>query len=171
MANYSQSEIDNLIGCLKRITSPPARMMRLVDAHRRNDMKLAAAVEGIEGEFRVFMRQSEDFPENFSIGLTFYPRDQRGEVTPLRCNGPHGDFNSAFDPQHPHSDFHVHRATETAIEQGLRAERVAEATRAYGSYEEAVRFFIREINLRAEDAEEHFREELQMSFDLGEGSI
>ena len=72
-----------------------------------------------ELEFRAFMRRSEDLPENFSIGLVFLPQDGTGEVTLLRCNGPHGAFNDSFDPAHPHSDFHVHRGVYFAdIAQG-----------------------------------------------------
>ena len=48
------------------------------------------------------MRRSEDLPENFSVGLVFLPGDGTGEVTLLRCNGPHGAYNDSFDPAHPH---------------------------------------------------------------------
>lgn len=98
-------------------------------------------------EFRAFMRRSEDFPENFSIGLAFLPKDGTGELILLRCNGPHGGFNDAFDSEHPHFDFHVHRATSAMIEAGLRAEKSATVNREFASYEEALRYFVRSANV------------------------
>jgi len=61
--------------------------------------------------FRAFMRRYEDLPENVSIGLAFVPKDGTGEILLLRCNGPHGGYNDSFDPDHPHWDFHVARAS------------------------------------------------------------
>ncbi|MSV30082.1 MAG: hypothetical protein EXQ52_15245 [Bryobacterales bacterium] len=75
-------------------------------------------------EFHVFIRRNQDFPENFSAGLAFLPKHGSGEVVLLRCNGPHGEYNAAFDPDHPHSDFHVHRATAGMVEAGRRPESV-----------------------------------------------
>ncbi len=73
--------------------------------------------------FRAFLRRNEDFPENFSIGLVFLPGDGSGELTLLRCNGPHGTTNESFDPDHPHVDYHVHRAGAALLEAGLRPEK------------------------------------------------
>ena len=52
-------------------------------------------------------------------------RDGTGEVLLLRCNGPHGGYNDSFDPDHPHWDFHVHRASAEMIEAGFRPEKAA----------------------------------------------
>ena len=85
---YNQNEIDALISCPKSLTEPPKRDLRLVGADWRNDMTLQS--EGCKGEFAVFFRRSDDFPENFSIGLKYDPKDGSGEITLLRCNGQHG---------------------------------------------------------------------------------
>jgi hypothetical protein len=106
--------------------------MKLVRADWRNDCKLVA--NGIEGEFSVFMRRSEDFPENFSIGLVYAPKDGSGEITLLRCNGQHGVFNGNFAPNHPHWGYHIHQASEAAIASGLKSEKHAERTEAYASF-------------------------------------
>jgi len=107
-------------------------------------------VKSIEGdrEFRVFLRRSEDLPENFSIGLAFLPKDGSGEVVLLRCNGPHGSYNDAFDPEHQHWDFHVHQATVDMMEAGLRPEKSASASGEFGSFEEALQYFLRVTNIR-----------------------
>ena len=142
---YTQDEIDSLIGCAKTITEPPKREMKLDRGHFRNDMRLRSGDGALE--FRVFMRRSEDLPENFSIGLAFLPRDGTGEILLLRCNGPHGGFNDTFDPDDPHWDFHVHRATAEMIEAGQRPEKSAVVNRDFASYEEALQYFLRTVNI------------------------
>ena len=115
--------------------------MKLVGAHWRNDCKLVA--NGVEGEFSVFIRRSEDFPENFSIGIVYEPKDGSGEITLLRCNGQHGIFNSSFDPHHAHFTYHIHRASETAIAHGFKPEKFAENTEDFASFEGAVQHFVK----------------------------
>jgi len=135
--------------------------MKLTEAHWRNDAKLTASNE-IKGEFVMFMRQSEDFPENFSIGLKYYPHDGRSAITLLRCNGQHGNFNKSFDPDHPHSYYHIHRANEDAIEAGETAEKGAYKTEEYASFEEALQYFVKAINLNAQDAQKYFPPNTQL---------
>ena len=171
MAEYTQVEIERLISCPKNVQDPPRRQgPKLVDADYRNDMKLAASNQGPEnpapGEFTVFMRQSEDFPENFSIGLTYHPNDGRQEITLVRCNGKHGIFNSRtnFNPDHAHWDFHIHRADAALLDVGFKAEKIAQKTTEYASYEEALPFFLKMINLDDRDVERYFPSEAQSNF-------
>ena len=93
---YTQQEIDDLIACPKAVSEAPKREMKLDRGHFRNDMRLRSIDDKLE--FRVFMRRSEDMPENFSVGLAFLAKDGSGEVILLRCNGPHGGYNDSFDP-------------------------------------------------------------------------
>jgi hypothetical protein len=155
VAAFSQNELDELISCPKEVSDPPKREMRLDRAHWRNDAKLVAS-NGLQGDFVMFMRKNEDFPENFSIGLIYNPHDGQGEITLFRCNGKHGDCNRSFDPSHPHSDFHIHRATEDAIESGQAAEKDAVLTTEFASFEEGLQFFLKEVNLNAKDAKKYF---------------
>ena len=161
---YTQDEIDSLIGCAKTITEPPKREMKLDRGHFRNDMRLRSGDGALE--FRVFMRRSEDLPENFSIGLAFLPRDGTGEILLLRCNGPHGGFNDTFDPDDPHWDFHVHRATAEMIEAGQRPEKSAVVNRDFASYEEALQYILRTANIT--DAAAHFPDLAQRKFPFAE---
>jgi hypothetical protein len=73
--HYSQEEIDELIACPKAVSDPPRKEMQQDRGHFRNDMRLKST-DG-KFEFRAFMRRSEDFPENFSIGLAFFHRMER----------------------------------------------------------------------------------------------
>jgi hypothetical protein len=84
----------------------------------------------------------------------------------LRCNGKHGDYNKSFDPEHPHCDFHIHKATEAAIEAGLAPERFAKKTMEFASFEEALQVFITMINLSTTDTQKHFPPKTQASFDF-----
>lgn len=142
---YTQQEIDALIACPKVVSEPPRRDPKLDRGHFRNDMRLKS-ISG-ESEFRVFMRRSEDLPENFSVGLAFLAKDGSGEIILMRCNGPHGGYNDSFDPNHPHWDFHVHRASAEMIEGGLRPEKHATINKDFASYEEAVQYFLKETNI------------------------
>ncbi len=117
-------------------------------------MKLIA--EGRPGEFAAFLRRSDDFPENFSIGLLYDPKDGSGELTLLRCNGQHGIFSGTFDPKHPHWGYHIHRASEAAISAGLKPEKDAISTTDYACFEEAVQVFVKLINLDSVEAKKHF---------------
>jgi hypothetical protein len=164
---YTQKDIDALLSCAKSVSDPPKRNLRLVGAHWRNDMKLVAVM--VDGEFSVFFRRSEDFPENFSIGLTYDPKDGSGEITLVRCNGQHGVFGGTFDPNHPHWSYHIHRATEATIAAGLRPEHHAENTAAYASFEEAVQHFVKLINLNSAEADKYFPNKAQTALPFEEG--
>jgi hypothetical protein len=154
VAAYTQQDIDDLISCPKNFSEPPKKGMKMDGGHTRSDAKLVA--DNVNGEFLMFMRKNEDFPENFSIGITYHPADGRGEITLLRCNGKHGEYNGNFSLGDPHYDFHIHRATEEAIEKGLKAEKYAAKTFAYASFEEAVQYFVKAVNLSTVDANRHF---------------
>jgi len=157
---YSQLEIDQLVACPKLISDPPKRDLKHDRVHFRNDMRLKSVDDKLE--FRVFMRRSEDFPENFSIGLVFMAKDGSGDVVLLRCNGPHGGYNDSFDPEHPHWEYHVHRASAEMMEAGLSPEKAATSNRDFASYEEAVQYFLRATNVT--DAAKYFA-------DLAQGTL
>lgn len=166
MTAFSQSELDELISCPKGVSEAPRREMRLCGAHWRNEAKLVASSESIKGEFVMFMRKNEDFPENFSIGLTYHPQDGRGEITLIRCNGPHGCFNSEVVPSH--FDYHIHKASASAIEGGFTAEKHADKTTEYACYEDALQLFLKEVNVNAKDVQKYFRNETQTSLSFEE---
>jgi len=115
-------------------------------------------------EFEVFMRINARFQENFSIGLEYLPKDERGSLCLLRCNGPHGIFlgNPAVPQQHflPH----LHKAKPENITLGLRPEKGGEATREYVSYPQALVYFLKTI--RVTNAEEFFPNIGQLSLNL-----
>ena len=169
MKNYQQQELEELITCPKRIIEPPRRDMRLERGSFHNDFELETIGDNINDKikFSVFMRKNESFPENFSIGLIVYPKDEYGSFCILRYNGPHGDHvNSLLDP-HPHFGFHIHEAKAENIMEGFSSELYAELTKSYGSYEEALLHFLKRINI--ENADKYFDIHRQLPLDLSPG--
>ncbi len=160
MALFSDPEIHELIACEKTISDPPARALKLVGADWRNNAKLNSAAYP-HGVFFMFMRRNEDFPENFSVGLQYQPNDGRTEITLLRCNGKHGIFTGLGDAQHPHWDFHIHTASESAQDAGFAPEKYAAQSTAFASYEQAVQHFVRMVNIVSIDAHKHFPDRSQ----------
>lgn len=156
MSIYTNQEIDQLIACPKRMLNPPRKELKPEGAHLRQDFHLEALDETI-GEFHVFLRKHAEYQENFTIGLTYRPRDGRPEVTLLRCNGAHGPYNGTIgDPGHPHWGYHIHKASEESIANSRRAESHAEPTAAYASFEQALTYFLSAVQLNREDRQTYF---------------
>ena len=145
MSVMSQDEIERLIHCPKVVTEPPRREPATERGNSRNGARLKAK-DGDE-EFSMFVRINDSFNENFSIGLVFHPRDGRPDIQLLRCNGPHGPHVENYDDPITHNEYHVHLATTQAMEAGEAPERHAEVNKQHASYEEALRYFLFEINL------------------------
>ena len=108
------------------------------------------------------MRQNAAFGENFTVGLRYCSDDARGEIILLRCNGAHGLYNGQGSQDHAHFDYHIHNASEAAIDAGERPEKYALKTREFASVEEALQYFVKRINIVAEDAAEYFPPHRQM---------
>lgn len=91
-------EIEDLIAVPKDIVSKtPARGYREESGSNRCDLELQAVTDG-NARFRVFIRQSVRYIENFSVGLRYRTNDGRyGDITLVRYNGPHGETSRDAD--------------------------------------------------------------------------
>jgi len=148
MPTFTEQDIASLITCPKEVVDPPRREMKLEGKMKRNEMTLRSADK--RHEFRVFMRQTEEFQENFSIGLVYLPHEDPGEFILMRCNGQHGGTR-----MHPHHGvYHIHRIRAEDLSDGVKEPRVIEQTGEYASFSEALRFFCHRINLN--EADQHF---------------
>ena len=128
-----------------KVVEPPRREMRLDGKMKRNDMTLKSA-DG-KHSFRAFMRQSDEFPENFSVGLVYQPGEEPGSFQLIRCNGQHGG-----ERVHPHhAVFHIHRSKADDINAGILEPRQIEQTDAFASFREALAHFCSLINLENPD--------------------
>lgn len=160
MRNYTDEEIQRLISCPKKMQEPPRKNMRDDHGHQRNDMDLISTDD--KHGFRVFMRINLEFPENFSIGLDYFPADEPGSITLVRYNGPHGEHES--NPHHV--THHIHRANAENINAGLKAERSIVSAN-YAAFDEALLQFLETIGLT--DVGKHFPELIQRSIWPKEG--
>ncbi len=145
MLSFTEQDLADLISCSKEVVDPPRREMKLEGKMKRNEMTLRSA-DG-KHEFRVFMRQNEEFQENFSIGLTYVPREDPGEFVLIRYNGQHGGTK----PHSHHAVYHIHRMLAEDLQAGVKEPRLIEQTDEYASFAEAVRAFCRRIRLEEGD--------------------
>ena len=143
MKDYTEEELESLISCGKQIVESPKKEMLIDRGHSRNGMKLKS-IDGSH-DFEVYIRINEDFEENFSIGLAYFPKDERGDIHLLRCNGPHGPHKEI---ENHHNFYHVHIANPENIRNGLKPERSAYITREYASYQEALIYFVKRCNIK-----------------------
>lgn len=132
----------------KQVVEPPRREMRVDRLMKRNDMTLRSADE--RHVFSAFLRQSDVFAENFSIGLVYHPREEPGSFTLLRCNGQHGG-----ERVHPHHAFyHIHKITAADLNAGILEPKRIEQTNAYASFRQALQYFCGLVAMQ--DAENYF---------------
>ena len=164
-SDYTDEEIDRLIGCKKKVVEPPQKQMRNLRGYLRNEMTVESLEEG--NHFHVFMRQNITFKENFSIGLVFLPNDGRPRIRLIRFNGQHvhRELESDFKSSCWHESSHVHKAKVQNISAGLKEDRFAVRTGRYASFQEAQAEFFKEINLT--DVHDYFPTLSQLSFSFG----
>ncbi len=98
------------------------------------------------------------FAENFSVGLIYVPKQEKGSYEILRCNGPHGEHK--LFPHHVH--YHIHKITADAMENSLKDDCHIELTDQYGTFEEALHFFVKHIHLKRDDIERYFSGKSQL---------
>lgn len=147
-------EIQALINCPKRLYNKPRKSSKVLKGSERNDFKLISKSDK-DIIFRVFMRKSIIFPENFSIGLVYLtPSNQ--DVTLLRYNGIHQHKNKVIN-NNQFENFHIHQATCEALSEGFAAESYAIETRDYDTYEKALFCFWKDIKIQ---------EDIDLYFDL-----
>lgn len=147
---YTDSFIQELLSCEKQIIDPPTKDFKEDKGHLKKNFTL----QSIDGQyaFNAFIRGNIHFKENFSIGLDFNPKEEKGTICLFRCNGPHGE-NVMFPH---HANFHIHKANEISINNGLKPESNIQITNDYGSLEDAIQYFIKHINICAEDMKKYF---------------
>jgi hypothetical protein len=147
---YTNEFISELVSCEKKIISPPYKELKSERGSLRNNFTLSSIDE--KYNFNVFIRQLISFPENFSVGLIHNPKDEKGTIDLLRCNGMHGG-TLAFPH---HAFFHIHHASEDRITKGLKPEGDIEQTTEYSTLEQAIQYFINKINLTKKDIDKYF---------------
>lgn len=103
--------INHLIICEKIPIKAERRKMILENRHYKNNIDLISTTGNYK--FRMFMRQSDEFIEDFSIGLIWTNANEVVNIMKpmilLRCQGPH-DGKQPLDSDVHHS-YHTHTLT------------------------------------------------------------
>jgi len=102
--------------------------------------------------FSGFIAKNTNFQENYSVGLVFRPKEEKGSIVLLRVNGPHGSNEFA----HHHDGPHVHVASAQRINEGLKPEGNIETDVPYTTIEEAIQYFMKRIDLLERDRVKYF---------------
>lgn len=152
--NFTSDLIDNLIACPKRVVDAPSREFKEENRHRRKDMRLHTADDEAR-QFNVFIRQSLEFSEDFSLGLIYLSAEGK-RITLIRYNGQHEQSNDSLQQMGTHFQYHIHRATSDNLSNGRLDKHPANSTDSYGSFEEAVSKFLSAIGLTSNDIAKHF---------------
>ena len=111
-------------------------------------------MKSIDGkyDFDGFMLQNNSFQENFSIGLYYNINGEKGGCNLLRCNGPHGGNKEITH----HFYCHIHTVIAEDLNNGIMSERNILITDSFATFEDAIQFYIKRINLKLEDRVKHF---------------
>lgn len=143
---YTEAELDALRSMPKRITNPRARWLEKPKgrpAHRQRSFQVSGG-DDEEVRFLVYQRQNLEDGQDFSCGVAYLPRGGQ-PLTLARYNGPsheHGDI--VYRP-------HIHRASESAIAAGRKAEADAMETGRFETVDGALACLTEDFNLSGVD--------------------
>lgn len=145
---YTEAELDALRSMSKRITNPRARWLekpKARPAHRQRSFQVSGE-DDEETRFLVYQRQNLDDEQDFSCGISYLPRGAQ-PLTLARYNG----------PSHEHGDIvyrtHIHRASETAIASGRKAEADASETGRFQTIDGALACLTEDFNVNGVDVQ------------------
>ena len=146
---YTDILIQELIACPKIIIENPKD-----SGIRRGSYKTVFGMISTDGlhNFSGFISKNTFFQENFSIGLVYIPKEEKGKICLLRCNGLHGEVIGVLH----HSFFHIHTTTADDINNGIKVEKNIQKTEEYSTFEDAIQFYIKYINITPDDRKKHF---------------
>jgi hypothetical protein len=72
----------------------------------------------------------------------------------IRLNGDHGEVVEDILKPSPHFGYHIHKITPEVLERGLAEPKFSNETKEYASYEQAMSYFCKLVNIK--DAETYF---------------
>lgn len=142
MFNLNRPTVDELIKCPKTIIKADRRSMVEKNRSYRNNIRLES--EDGKYNFIMFMRQSSEFLEDFSVGLIWTNANEywntKKQLILIRCQGPH-DSKQEFESD-PHHSYHIHQLSSKDIEQ-KRFNKPSNRgiTDSFSSFDEAIIYF------------------------------
>lgn len=97
--------------------------------------------------YYIILRKNSIDPLDFSIILRY--QDDKGiRYNLVRYNGKHHHTNRL--ECNSFREFHIHKATQRYQENGFDIETFAESTKEYGSYNEAMKCFLSDLNFEVD---------------------
>ena len=144
----TDSVLREIITCKKHVLKADRKKMILENRHYKNTLYLISDNE--QYTYKMFMRRSNEFIEDFSIGLIWTnPQNFIGigkNIILLRCQGPHdGKQELGFDVHH---DYHTHEITVSDIEEKRFAKPSnRNLTDAFNSFEQALLYFNKKCDI------------------------
>lgn len=132
-----------LIACHKHAVKAEKRSMYSEHRHRRNEIVLIS--DNQQYKFKMFMRISNEFIEDFSVGLIWTnPNEFIGinkSIILLRCQGPH-DSKMPLKSDIHHS-YHIHQMTEDdLLHKRYQKPSNSGITEEFHSFNQAVLYFV-----------------------------
>lgn len=146
---FTDELIIELINCAKKVVDAPKE-----SGFSRGSHKTKFLLESIDGQhaFTGFISKNLTFQENFSIGLIYHPKEEKGKIVLIRVNGSHGENVNAPHHLGPH----IHLATAERINAGLKPEGLIKTDVSYSTAEDALQYFVRRINILPKDRQKYF---------------
>lgn len=153
MGAINDALLQKVLFCDKVAVRADRKKLSFSNRHRRNNVFLESKDK--KYEYKLYFRQSEDFLEDFSVGLiwtnpTQFIEISKSSVILLRCQGPHdGKEPLGFDVHH---DYHIHTITlEDFKDKRYQKPSGRLSTSAFASFEQAIFYLINEY--KVEDLE------------------
>lgn len=113
----TETLISNLIVCPKKALKADRKRMLSVNRSLRNKVTLIS--EDGEYTYALFLRQSEEFMEDFSVGLTWTNAEKHLNISKdiilIRFQGPHDSGKPLGEDLH--HDYHVHQISVEDIKE------------------------------------------------------
>lgn len=136
--------LQKLITCPKRAIKAERKQMLVINRSRRNNISLVS-VDG-RYTYTMFLRQSADFMEDFSVGLIWTNAAKYSSIGKdmilVRFQGPH-DSGKPFG-EDLHHDYHIHQLSAADIsERRFSKPSNKGISREFSSFEGAVLAFIK----------------------------
>lgn len=150
MASFNEILLQDLLFCEKHAIRADRKRMISSNRHKKNTVYLASDHQNYE--YKMFLRQSEEFIEDFSVGLIWTNPAQTIEIDKnnmilLRCQGPH-DGKEPFGTD-IHHDFHIHQITLADFEEKRYQKPSGRSvTDKFSSFEQAISYFLNTYNIK-----------------------
>lgn len=150
MAVMSDALLEDVMLCDKVAVRADRKKLVFSNRHRKNTVYLSS--ENGKYEYKLFLRQSEAFIEDFSVGLIWTNPTQfvdisKSSVILLRCQGPHdGKAPQGTDTHH---DFHIHKISLRDLQE-KRYQKPSDRTitAEFSSFEQAIFYFIHTYHVK-----------------------